>query len=250
MQQGVKSSRLVSNLFEGNDKNVPVGRTILTNNPKHNSKGTKPQTEGQPLTSLHIDQFDAFGRSRQQRATKRDDENSEVSFSEREILNDGLIVEAAFDSSSGVLNMVRANGEVLPIDGFLTQPDFGKGATGPKGEPGLEAFDGYDGEDGPDGDPGCEGKEGDVGEMGAMGQAGADGAQGIPGPVGQPGPAGMMGQVGPMGRFGHEGARGPAGLVCEAESGAPGTEGQSVNDSVVISSSEPEDNAVLWGIPE
>lgn len=250
MQQGIKQSKLVSDLYEGNDRNVPVGRVILTNTAKNNSKETQPQTAGQPLTSLHLEQFDAFGRSRQQKATKRDEENSTVNFADREVPNDGLIVEAAFDDNGGVLNLVRANGQVMTVDGFLVQPDFGRGATGPKGDPGFDAHDGYDGEDGPEGEPGCEGPEGALGEIGPMGAAGADGAQGIPGPIGQPGPTGVPGPMGPMGRFGHEGARGPAGPACEADSGGAGSAGSQVNGDVVISSSEPGDTAVLWGIPE
>ena len=247
---GIKQSVLVSNLLEGNDESVPIGQKIITNTVKDNSKNLMPRTEGEKLTSLHIDQFDAFGTWRQSKAAKRDDAEGDVAYADREIINDGLIVEASFDSEGGVINMVRKNAQVLMIDGLLTQADFGKGPTGPRGDHGHPGYDGFDGNDGPDGPAGCAGPKGADGPQGEMGQAGADGPQGIPGPIGQQGPEGIQGQDGDMGRFGHEGARGARGIQCDAEPGSAGAPGAAVNTSVVISASEPDNLTVLWGLPD
>jgi hypothetical protein len=247
---GIKQSVLVSNLLEGNEERVPIGQKIITNTVKSNSKDLMPRTAGQKLTSLHIDQFDVFGAYRQSKATKRDDAKGDVSYAEREIINDGLIVDAAFDAEGGVVNMVRKNAQVLMVDGLLTQGDFGTGPTGPKGEPGHPGYDGFDGNDGPTGPTGCAGPNGGDGPQGEMGQAGADGPQGIPGPMGGPGPEGIQGQDGDMGRYGHEGARGARGIQCDAEPGSTGTPGAAANTSVVISASEPDNLTVLWGLPD
>lgn len=249
MVKGVKYSKLVSDLYEGKTQNVPVGKVIVTNTPKHNSEGTAPLTAGTPLNNLELDQFDVFGTTRQNKSLGREESN-DVDFKGRDVVNDGLILEGAFDVQNGVINLVRRNGSVLAIDGLLTQADFGIGPTGPAGESGYDGYDGDDGDDGNDGDEGCEGPEGALGEIGPMGKAGEDGPQGIAGPIGQTGLEGQMGPVGPMGRFGHEGARGERGATCEAEPGSPGTEGTPLNTSVVISQSEPDNTAVLWGIPE
>lgn len=250
MVRGIKESKLLSDLLEGQDSNVPVGRTILTNTRENNSKETKSPFDGKPLTNLHVDQFDAFGKSRQDRATKRNEDTSDVAFSDRAVINDGLIVESAFDNEGGVINFVRTNGQVFDVDGLLTQADFGRGATGPKGDPGFDAYGGDDGEEGPEGDTGCEGAEGKDGELGPPGKDGEDGPTGIQGPGGQPGPPGPMGPFGPLGREGHEGARGPRGLSCLSDSGSAGPDGASINPNVVISATEPSGNVVLWGIPE
>ena len=250
MKVGIRESKLLANLLEGKESRVPVGKTIITNNAHEITKGIMPRTAGHPLTTLHIDQFDAFGSSKQQKAAKRDDQVSDVAYVEREVINDGLIVEAAFDDSGGLINMVKKNSQILVIDGLLTQADFGTGATGPKGDHGFDAYDGFDGDEGADGATGCAGPEGAEGQPGPRGASNADGAQGIPGHIGQQGPEGIQGQVGDMGRFGHEGARGRPGSVCETELGAAGVPGAAANSNVVISPTEPDNLTVLWGLPD
>jgi len=250
MKVGIRESRLLANLLEGHEERVPVGRTIITNNAREISKDIMPRTAGHPLTTLHIDQFDVFGGSKQQKAAKRDEQDSGVAYKDREIINDGLIVEAAFDDTGGLINIVKKNTQILVIDGLLTQADFGTGATGPKGDHGFDAYDGFDGDEGPEGQPGCAGAEGKDGESGTRGESGKDGAQGIPGPIGQQGLEGIPGQLGDMGRFGHEGGRGRPGSVCDTEPGAAGTPGASTNSNVVISPTEPDNLTVLWGLPD
>lgn len=250
MAIGIKQSRLLADLLEGKKQNVPVGRTVVSHNIAKNPDTVMPLTKGQPLTSLHIEEFDVFGSSRQNQSVKRNDNTNSAAFIAREVVNDGLLVEGAFDPEDGTVNLVRRNGEVLVIPGMLVQADFGSGPTGPRGDPGIDAHDGYDGEDGPDGSSGCVGAEGRDGEFGPMGQPGADGPQGVPGPIGETGDTGIQGSMGPTGRYGHEGARGRKGSDCSNTAGPSGSSGVSGNGSVVISSSAPSAGVFLWGIPE
>lgn len=249
MIKGIDRSDLLSDLYEGKSKKVPVGKKIIYQDHEKNSDDVKPITAGQPVTNLDIDQFDAFGSERQGKATKRDTLEDEIEFNDREQINDGLIDEVSFDKEEGSLVIVKKNGKVINVSGLLTQSDYGVGEQGPVGEPGLPGFEGYDGEDGEEGEDGCEGPEGSQGSTGTMGAIGADGVTGVQGPFGQNGLEGIMGPVGERGINGYEGSRGPAGTECEAGSGPPGPDGADPNMSVVISSDEPP-NAVLWGIPE
>lgn len=248
---GVKESKLLSDLYEGHDHNVPVGKNILTNTASQVDKKLLPHSSGSPLTSLHMDQFDVFGDDRELKEAKRNADQDDVEFRTREVLNDGLIVEAAFEDQDGVLNLVRRNGEVLQIKGFLIQSDFGRGPTGPQGERGYDGYDGEDGEDGPDGAVGCEGPPGPLGLQGSPGEPGEDGVRGNQGPMGQEGAVGLQGPQGEKGRFGHEGARGRPGPDCiGGEDGPQGEQGTTPEFNVVLSDSNPGGNTVIWGKPE
>lgn len=250
MNRGIQGSKLLSDLYEGRDHNVPVGKNILTNDASRMEKRLLPLTEGSPLTSLHMDQFDVFGSDRDSKAAKRDEDQNNVHFKDRAVLNDGLLVEAAFEGDDGVLNLVRRNGDVVQIKDFLVQSDFGIGATGPMGDRGYDGYNGDDGDDGKDGDIGCEGPPGPLGLIGPPGDDGEDGTRGATGPMGQEGETGLQGFIGDKGRYGHEGARGKAGPDCVGGGqGEAGPAGASLNPSVVISETEPGETAVLWGIP-
>lgn len=249
MVRGITNSKLLSDMHERTERDVPIGQNILTNDSAAVSEKILPLTRGQPVTSLHMDQFDVFGRSRQNKAAVRDSSENNVAFQDREQINDGLVADAGFDDTNGLLNIVKQNSEVLVINGFLTQSDFGRGATGPQGARGFDGYEGDDGDDGPDGGAGCEGPKGETGLIGEMGEPGKDGPPGIPGPMGQEGWTGLQGPPGDMGRIGHEGARGPKGHECLSDGGADGENGRALNGSVVINSSEPSSDSVLWGIP-
>tara|TARA_B100000700_G_scaffold101966_1_gene114995 strand:+ start:47332 stop:48087 length:756 start_codon:yes stop_codon:yes gene_type:complete len=251
MDIGIKESKLLSDLYEGNDSNVPIGQNILVNDASKVEDRLKPLTSGDPLTSLHVDQFDAFGRELEGKSAKRDTQEDDVEFTTREVVNDGLIVEAAFNAESGTLNLVRRNGDVVQVHDFFVQSDFGIGATGPKGERGYDGHDGDDGEDGLDGEKGCPGAPGELGLIGPMGDPGEDGPHGIAGPIGQEGEVGLQGVQGDQGRYGHEGARGQKGPDCINEGqGAQGAAGKTVNATTVISRSDPGDSAVMWAVPQ
>lgn len=252
MVTGVKGSELVSDLLEGKQQKVPVGRRVVYHEIEKNDAEVLPQTAGQELTHLHISQFDAFGLENESLAAKRDEHGNEVEFNTKDVQNDGLVAEAAFQDGDGKLVLVRRDGTTLEIDGFLSQSDFGTGLSGPRGNPGLEGDDAFDGEDGSDGGEGCAGEEGGIGELGPLGKTETDGVQGIPGPLGGPGPPGPQGPPGKTGRFGHEGGRGRTGSSCGGGgSGGAGEDGQAPIFNVVISSEPPQDSkAVLWGVLE
>jgi len=249
--KGIKESKLLSNLYEGNDHSVPVGKNILTNTASQVDKKLLPHSSGSPLTSLHMEQFDVFGDDRESKAAKRNVNTDTVDFNTREVKNDGLLVEAAFESKDGTLNLVRRNGEVVQIKDFLIQSDFGRGPTGPRGERGNDGDDGDTGDDGPDGAVGCEGPPGPLGLPGEQGDPGEDGIQGRKGPMGPEGDVGIQGPVGEKGRYGHEGARGQPGPECiGGEDGPAGPAGATIESTVIISESNPGGNAVIWGKPE
>lgn len=249
MVQGIKQSSLLSDLYEENESKVPVGQNILTNTTGIRER-LQPLTRGNPLTTLRAEQFDAIGSSRQGKAVKWDSEKGSVTFKDRDVLNDALIEDVAFEPEDGTLNIVRRNGELLQIRGFLVQSDFGVGPTGPRGAKGYDGHDGDSGDEGRDGEQGCEGPPGPLGLEGPMGEPGKDGLTGPTGPIGQEGATGLQGPPGDQGRYGHEGARGRPGPSCVGGgAGAKGPDGESVIPHVVISATEPEGNVVLWGIP-
>lgn len=248
LTKGITSNKLVSDLYEGVTKSVPVGQTPLTNSFDKNSPDVYPVSIGQPMAILYLSDFEATGSENDTKTLVRDELTNSVSYAITTEVNDEALLEAAFDETSGALNIVRANGSVLTISGFLKQEDFGVGAPGPAGNRGLDGADGDDGDDGDEGDDGCAGPAGEMGEEGEEGDEGKDGPPGIPGPIGQNGLAGLRGPVGKPGRFGHEGSRGQKGLSCTTESvGSSGQEGETPVEAVVVSTTPPAGNSLVWG---
>jgi hypothetical protein len=249
--KGISESKLVSDLYENKNQNVPVGKTILYNDLDKLPEEAKPLNAGEPITNLDLSQFDAFGIERQTLSTKRDSDTDEVTFSERAVVNDGLLVEGAFKEEDGCLVLVKANGEVLEVDGFLRQSDFGSGPPGTKGDIGYDGDYAFDGRDGKEGDDGCGGSDGSEGDLGTQGNTGDDGPPGVSGPPGQVGQKGVQGSIGNPGRIGQEGARGPRGSRCDGGGQGPtGADGVSPYDTVVITSSTPDSLTLIWAIPE
>jgi hypothetical protein len=248
LTKGITSNKLVSDLYEGVTKSVPVGQTPLTNTFAKNSPDVYPVSVGQPMAILYLSDFEATGSENDSKTLVRDELTNSVSYAVTAEVNDEALLEAAFDENSGALHIVRANGSVLSISGFLRQVDFGVGSPGPVGNRGLDGSDGEDGFDGDDGDDGCSGVVGEMGEEGEEGDEGKDGPPGIPGPVGQNGLPGLRGPVGKPGRFGHEGSRGQKGLSCtEGSVGSSGQEGEVPVESVVVASTPPTGNTLVWG---
>lgn len=246
--RGITSNKLVSDLFEGITKNVPIGQTPLTNTFADNPESVYPQTVGQPLTYITINEFEVIGEENDTKTLTRQESQNSIEFSQTLAYNNEALVEAAFDEASGALNLVKRDGTLLKITGFLTQSDFGVGAPGSSGAAGRDGADGPDGDDGDEGAGGCAGVEGNAGEQGEDGEDGKDGPVGIPGPIGQTGNPGLRGPVGKKGKEGYEGSRGQKGLSCtEGSAGAAGEAGTATNPSVVISSSAPTDNSLMWG---
>lgn len=252
IKRGITGSKLLSNLYEGNVQNVPIGQTPLTNVFEQNPASVYPQILGMPLTNRSIDDFEIADLEMENKAIKRNDLTNELEFVDATVVNDGKIVAIDFNQETGTVSIIKANGEIVAIEGLLTQVDFGVGKQGDRGLRGQDGIDGLDGDDGDVGDDGCEGEQGKQGAKGNPGAEGKDGAIGIPGPIGETGLDGLQGPVGKQGRFGHEGSRGRKGPSCGADAqGADGVEGEAPVPSVVISNTAPSDATVLlWGKPD
>ena len=102
---------------------------------------------------------------------------------------------------------------------------------------------------GPKGDKGDHGPQGIQGERGIQGEQGIQGMPGLKGDTGErglQGPQGIKGDtgsVGPQGEQGPQGIKGDRGL--QGEQGPKGDKGDKGEDTIVVSSSEPE-SAVVW----
>lgn len=248
LTRGISSNQLVADLLEGVQKTIPVGQTPLTNDFDKNPKSVYPVSVGQPLSVLRIEDFDVIGSENDSKTLVRSELSNEVLYNETTAFNDEVVIDAGFDEAKGVLNIVRANGSVLTISGFLRQNDFGIGPAGPVGERGIDGADGEDGDDGDPGPDGCAGVAGIQGEEGDDGEEGLDGPPGIPGQMGQNGLPGLRGPVGKAGRFGHEGSRGQKGLSCtEGSAGSSGEVGEQPVETVVISSTATTGSTLVWG---
>ena len=246
--KGVSKSDLYKRASEGDLSQVPIGQTILTNTPELNSPNVRLSNEGEEIEKLDLEMFNSFGHEELQ--VVRKNLTNEIEYSSRDIVNDGLIQEIAFDKQEGTLHIAKANGKILSVSGFLTQKDFGVGPTGPRGDKGRDADDGTDGRQGKKGETGCAGPAGAMGAGGADGNDGADGDPGGEGDTGCEGTEGPQGPQGPAGLPGFEGSRGFRGDGCSnAEQGPAGTNGQALNANVVVSDSEPDLLSVVWGIP-
>lgn len=251
LTRGISSNKLVADLYEGNTQNVPVGQTPLTNTFELNSPNVYPQTLGVDLVQRKLSDFEVVGEEFNSLALKRNDVSGNIEFSAPTVNNSGRIIAAEFNDESGILTLMKADGTVMTIAGFLTQADFGVGAQGPRGVKGNDGLDGFDGDDGDDGDDGCSGAQGQNGKPGDPGPDGKDGDIGITGPIGEQGLDGLQGPVGKQGRIGHEGARGRKGPSCDTSSvGASGPGGTSPTTNFVITPTAPTDSSVLlWAKP-
>ena len=96
---------------------------------------------------------------------------------------------------------------------------------------------------GPKGDKGDQGPQGIQGERGEQGIQGMPGLKGDTGERGLQGPQGIQGEEGPEGKQGPQGIKGDRGL--QGEQGPKGDKGDKGEDTIVVSSSEPE-SAVVW----
>lgn len=220
----------------GEATTVPIGQTIFTN---------KRESSVELTLSALANQRSYSGDGKK---IVRDVEKKTLTYADLTRINDKRIVQASFKNDSLVL--VRENGEEFLIEGFLRQPDYGIGATGPRGNRGRDGIDGFDGEDGSEGDAGCQGDKGPSGDDGEPGKDGKEGDQGSRGPEGCEGPRGEVGDAGNQGIIGFEGERGPKGLTCKTTSGSGGSQGAALRTNVVISSNAPDNLTVMWGIPQ
>lgn len=233
---GITQSDRLSAARSGDSKTVPIGQTIFTN--KRKATGSLTEPDMKVLRS--------YGH--EGKKVIRDTQTNSLTYTNTELVNNKRVVEVSFHQGSMVF--VRANGEIFTIDGFLTQSDFGVGPTGPRGDPGRNGFDGYEGDDGDEGDTGCPGPKGEIGDTGAFGKDGKDGPQGPRGPEGCEGPRGEVGLRGPVGINGFEGERGLQGTSCASGKGATGAAGASLRTNVIISTNEPDNLSVVWGVPQ
>lgn len=254
---GVKDSKLITELYSKRNTSLPVGQVALTSDPtKLNKQLQESLAQSGEWVDLRLEVFDAVDREGLE--VSRNTETSGIDFLESEAENPLLLKDASFDGTKGELIFIRSNGQKFVISGFLTLSDFGTGPEGPRGLPGNDGKDAHDGDDGDDGDDGCPGEQGPKGDIGPEGIDGDDGKRGPPGDIGKIGEQGEQGEVGPIGRQGDDGARGMPGLSCSAEgedgesslTGPQGAAGVSPIFSVVIAADYPENNVMVWGIPE
>ena len=101
----------------------------------------------------------------------------------------------------------------------------------------AETFKGPKGDEGKQGQRGPQGVKGDTGEQGLQGPRGLQGIQGERGLRGEQGPQGIQGERGLRGEQGPQGMRGPE--------GTKGDKGDKGEDTIIVSTSEPE-SAVIW----
>lgn len=112
---------------------------------------------------------------------------------------DKYVQSADYDPEAGLLTLRMANGQTLPVSGFMTPSSIGVGPTGPQGPEGEAGKPGRNGRDGRVGDAGAQGPKGDYGPIGPTGPTGPSGPVG---PIGPPGPVGGAGPTGPAGTDG------------------------------------------------
>lgn len=107
----------------------------------------------------------------------------------------------------------------------------------------TEQFKGVQGEQGPEGPQGERGEVGATGATGEQGPKGDKGEQGEQGLQGEVGPRGIQGVPGATGPKGEQGEKGEQGI--QGPKGDTGEKGEKGEDTIVVSSSEPE-SAVVW----
>jgi hypothetical protein len=128
------------------------------------------------------------------------------------------LVGLSFDPNSGLMRVIKSDGSVSVLSGFITDnvasdtvlnPFVGdKGAIG---ESGIDALDGRPGRRGPAGCVGVRGDPGPKGQVGARGRLGIPGDTGLSLGIGDPGPKGWTGRTGPVGETGADGEQGRIG---------------------------------------
>lgn len=178
---------------------------------------------------------------------KANEINRSIEYSAEEPISERLIVQVGFNKKLGSLNLVRANGEIVSISGFMTQTFFGEGPRGIKGPRGRNGKNGRVGRDGKKGKTGCEGPIGPTGEQGTAGLEGEDGKIGVIGKYGCPGGIGPRGDTGIRGQVGDQGPMGPQGPSCIV--GPQGPTGETPKESVYYGTSTPDSSFFLWAAP-
>ena len=107
----------------------------------------------------------------------------------------------------------------------------------------VETFKGPKGDEGKQGQRGPQGVKGDTGEQGLQGPRGMTGAKGATGAQGPKGDKGDKGDQGLQGERGLRGEQGPQGM--RGPEGTKGDKGDKGEDTIIVSTSEPE-SAVIW----
>lgn len=102
----------------------------------------------------------------------------------------------SFDTVTGTLTVVWADGSQSTVTGLPTADQLKSGREGKQGKDGLRGMPGADGRDGRDGEEGCPGPRGYQGRQGPTGNTGPIGATGNTGPVGPTGATGPTGNAG------------------------------------------------------
>lgn len=177
----------------------------------------------------------------------RNTKSNSVQFVDNSVENTKYLADAQFNSKLGILSIIKQNGDLLEIGGFLTQDQLGTGDRGERGVRGKDAHNGRDGKDGKQGDTGCQGEPGPAGIKGRHGRDGTDGPVGIPGKTGCEGPTGDPGQVGDKGDQGLKGELGKNGISCI--SGPIGPQGPKPRSYAYIGEDEPGPEYNIWAVP-
>lgn len=218
--------------------NVDVGRAALPSN-----QVQETPTVNSLLTNLEVSVFHTTNTGR----AVRDDDLSLLAYNDIVASDQLQIASVEFDKDSGVLSVVRKNGQILSVSGFTTLKALGTGPIGKTGPKGPKGMPGHDGREGPDGYDGPVGPMGQTGPIGIAGADGNPGKHGRVGPEGPPGPQGAVGPEGPMGRLGHIGEPGYDG--CTGVTGPAGPTGPKPSGSFYIGTTPPDQYTLLWGYP-
>lgn len=177
----------------------------------------------------------------------RNNKSNAIEFKDNSGENTMYIADAQFNDKLGILSIIKQNGDILEVGGFLTQDQLGKGPRGERGINGKNGRDGRAGKDGGKGETGCPGEVGPKGKKGRHGIDGTDGPVGIPGKTGCEGPTGDPGQVGDKGDQGLKGELGRQGISCIA--GPIGPQGPKPRSYAHIGEDEPGPEFNLWAVP-
>lgn len=226
---------------------VPIGKNVLTNKRENNSLNVQAAMDGTEIEAPKLDLIEAPGEDGKQAYRNNEDE---VVFDKPIDRTAMQVAEITFDDTTGMLNVVRKNGEKLIISSLLRQVDFGVGPQGVRGDPGIDGVAGEDAADGKDGKTGCAGPQGAEGRNGPTGDPGLEGDVGATGPIGPIGPTGPRGDTGAQGIAGFEGKRGYCGHTCPTTMRGPcGEPGNTMNPNAGIKP-YPTNLDLIWAAPE
>ena len=198
------------------------------------------------MTDVNLKLFTASG-DQESRTLGRDVKGNKVNFTPDANEASKYINDVQFNSKTGTLSIIKLNGEILEITGFLTQDQLGKGERGTRGRQGKEGDDARPGKEGREGDEGCQGNEGKAGPNGKEGRDGGNGPVGIPGKTGCDGLTGDPGLEGIEGDKGFQGELGRKGIDCIF--GKIGPIGPKPKATAWIGETEPTDDYVIWAFP-